>query len=104
MGGENSLCTRPQKPYNIIMSKNILIGVIIVIVIAGGLYYILVVQKAPPPQVTPLEPLETEQGLGSELLQNPGTLVPETNPFQEVDTNPLQGTNPFEGGSKNPFE
>jgi len=42
--------------------------------------------------------------LGSELLSNPGTIVPETNPFKEVDTNPLQGTNPFEGGYKNPFE
>jgi len=88
------------------MSKNILIGAVVVIIIAGALYYILVVQKAPSqptPQVTPIEPLETEQGLGSELLQNPGTLVPDTNPFKEVDTNPLQGTNPFEGGYQNPL-
>ena len=87
------------------MSKPILIGAVGVIIIAAALYYVLVVQKASPsPVVTPIEPLETEQGLGSELLQNPGTLVPETNPFQEIDTNPLQGTNPFEGGYKNPFE
>ena len=86
------------------MSKPILIGAVVAIIIAAALYYVLVVQKAPPPVVTPIEPLETEQGLGSELLQNPGTLVPEINPFKEVDTNPLQGTNPFEGGSKNPFE
>ena len=84
------------------MSKTVLIGAGVVIIIAVALYYFLVVQKAPP-QLTPLEPLETEQGLGSELLSNPGTLVPETNPFQEVDTNPLQGTNPFEGGYQNPF-
>ena len=50
-----------------------------------------------------VEPIQQDQGLGSELLANPGTLVPETNPFKEVDTNPLQGTNPFEGGYKNPF-
>jgi len=87
------------------MSKPIIIGVVIAIIIAAGLYYVLVVQKAPPQATTPqVTPLETEQGLGSELLENPGTLVPETNVFQEVDTNPLQGTNPFEGGAKNPFE
>ena len=84
------------------MSNFILIGAAVVIVIAAALYYVLVVQKAPS-QVTPLEPLETEQGLGSELLLNPGSLVPETNPFKEIDTNALQGTNPFEGGYKNPF-
>ncbi|OHA65862.1 MAG: hypothetical protein A3D64_02805 [Candidatus Wildermuthbacteria bacterium RIFCSPHIGHO2_02_FULL_49_9] len=83
------------------MSKNILIGAGIVIIIAAALYYFLVLQK-PTPQITPLE--KEEEGLGSELLKNPGTLVPQVNPFQDVDTNPLQGTNPFEGGYRNPFQ
>tara|TARA_Y100000310_G_C20047345_1_gene518916 strand:+ start:222 stop:467 length:246 start_codon:yes stop_codon:yes gene_type:complete len=81
------------------MSKQILIGVVVIIGIAAALYYFLVVQKGTGQSVD-----QIEQGLGGELLQNPGTSVPETNPFQEVDTNPLQGTNPFEGGYKNPFE
>jgi flagellar basal body-associated protein FliL len=80
------------------MSKNILIGVVIVILVAAGLYYFLVLKQGT------VEPIEQGQGLGSELLQNPGTLVPKTNPFEKVDTNPLQGTNPFEGGYKNPFK
>lgn len=83
------------------MSKTILIGAVIVIIIASALYYILAMQKASS-QVTPI--IDTEQGLGGELLNNPGTLVPETNPFKEIETNPLQGTNPFEGGYKNPFK
>lgn len=82
------------------MSKSILIGALAVIIIAAALYYVLVVQKKAP-EITPLE---REKGLGSELLQNPGTLVPETNPFKNVDTSPLQGVNPFKGGYKNPFE
>lgn len=86
------------------MSKSIVIGAVVVIIIAVALYYVLVVKEASPPVVTPIEPIKTEQGLGGELLENPGTLVPETNVFQEIDTNPLQGTNPFEGGSLNPFE
>jgi flagellar basal body-associated protein FliL len=80
------------------MSKTILIAIALLLVVAAGLYYFLVMQKSPQ-----LSPLEREKGLGSELLQNPGTLVPETNPFQNTDTNPLKGTNPFEGGYKNPF-
>ena len=84
------------------MSKNILIGVVIVIIIAVGLYYFLVLQK----QGTTVARLEQEQGLGSSLYEktgNPGEVVPETNPFQNVQVNPLEGTNPFEGGYKNPF-
>ena len=84
------------------MSKNILIGVVIVIIIAAGLYYFLVLQKQGPT----VAPLEQEQGLGSSLYEktgNPGEVVPETNPFQSVQVNPLEGTNPFEGGYKNPF-
>ena len=81
------------------MLKNILIGVVIVIIIAGGLYYVMVAKQS---TVVPVE--QKQEGLGSELLNNPGTIVPDANPFEEVDTNPLQGTNPFEGGYKNPFE
>ena len=80
------------------MTRTILIGVIVIIIAAGALYYYFVVRQ---PSV---EPIERDAGLGSELLQNPGTLVPETNPFENTDTNPLQGTNPFEGGYRNPFE
>ena len=83
------------------MFKNILIGAGIVILVAAALYYFLVMQKAPL-QVTPME--REKSGLGSELFENPGTLIPETNPFKNVETNPLKGTNPFEGGYQNPFE
>jgi len=86
------------------MSKNTLIGisVLAVVVVAGALYYFLVYQK----QVT-VAPLEREESLGSDLFdktENPGSTVPDTNPFEKVQANPLQGTNPFEGGYQNPFE
>jgi hypothetical protein len=80
------------------MSKNILIGFVVLILAAAAVYYYFVLRQPSA------EPLEREAGLGSELLQNPGTLVPETNPFQNTDTNPLKGANPFEGGYRNPFE
>lgn len=82
------------------MSKNTLIalGVLGAVVVAGALYYFFVYQK----QVT-VAPLEKEEGLGGELINNPGSAVPDTNPFEKVQANPLQGTNPFEGGYKNPF-
>lgn len=88
------------------MNKNILIGLAVLLVVAGGLYYFLVVQKqqAPPAPLAPIE--KEEKGLGGELFKktgNPAQKVPETNPFKEVETNPLQSTNPFEG-LKNPFE
>ena len=85
------------------MSKPILIGAIAVIISAAGLYYFLVLQKQSP-TVTPLE--EEGGSFGSELFEkagNPAQSVPDTNPFDDVNTNPLQGTNPFEGGYQNPF-
>ncbi|MBI1971611.1 MAG: hypothetical protein HYS52_02080 [Candidatus Wildermuthbacteria bacterium] len=84
------------------MNKNIIIGAVALLIIIAAAYYFFVLQKSAP-QVTPLE---KEQGLGSELYKrtgNPGGVVPETNPFQNVQANPLEGTNPFEGGYKNPF-
>ncbi|MBI2123858.1 MAG: hypothetical protein HYU04_01295 [Candidatus Wildermuthbacteria bacterium] len=81
------------------MNKNIIIGAVVLLVVVAAAYYFFVMQKSSP-QVTPLE---TEQGLGSELYGNPGEVVPDTNPFQNVQTNPLEGTNPFEGGYSNPF-
>ena len=86
------------------MSKNSLIGigVLAAVVVAGALYYFLVFQK----QAATVTPLEKEQGLGGDLYDktgNPGSAVPDTNPFEKVQANPLQGTNPFEGGYKNPF-
>ena len=80
------------------MSKTILIGVVIVIIIAAALYYFFVMRQ---PSIEPLE--QGEEGFGRQLYENPGTLVPETNPFEDVNTNPLQGINPFQG-YKNPFE
>ena len=92
------------------MGKDIfylLVAVGVLFVVAGVGFFILQ-QRSPEPEeveqpVQVLPPIPQDQGLGSELLANPGTLVPETNPFKEIDTNPLQGTNPFEGGYKNPF-
>ena len=81
------------------MTKNIIIGAVALLVVIAAAYYFLVLQK----QASKVTPLEQEQGLGSELYGNPGEVVPETNPFQNVQTNPLGGTNPFEGGYKNPF-
>lgn len=87
------------------MSKNTLIavGVLAALVVAGALYYFFVFQK----QAATVAPLEKEESLGGDLFDktgNPGSTVPETNPFQKVEANPLQGTNPFEGSYKNPFE
>lgn len=84
------------------MNKNLVIGVVVLLVVIAAAYYFFVLQKSAP-QVTPLE---QEQGLGSDLYErtgNPGEVVPDTNPFQNVQANPLGGTNPFEGGYKNPF-
>ena len=81
------------------MNKNIIIGVVILLAVVAAAYYFFVLQKGSPA----VTPLEQEQGLGSQLYGNPGAVVPETNPFQNVQTNPLGGTNPFEGGYTNPF-
>lgn len=84
------------------MNKNIIIGLVVLLTVLAAAYYFFVAQK-PAPKVTPLE---KEQGLGSDLYgktENPGGVVPDTNPFQNVQVNPLQGTNPFEGGYRNPF-
>lgn len=84
------------------MNKNIIVGAAVLLAVAAAAYYFFVLQK-PASQVTPLE---REQGLGSDLYGktgNPGGVVPETNPFQNVQANPLGNTNPFEGGYKNPF-
>lgn len=83
------------------MNKNIIIGVVVLLAVLAAAYYFFVLQKA-----SKVTPLEQEQGLGSDLYSktgNPGGVVPETNPFENVQANPLQGTNPFEGGYKNPF-
>lgn len=85
------------------MNKNIIIGISVLAVVVAAAYYFFVVQK----QASQITPLEKDQGLGSDLYGktgNPGEVVPETNPFQNVQTNPLEGTNPFEGGYRNPFE
>lgn len=83
------------------MPKRAFIAAAIILIAAGVLYYVLMLRQPTT------ELLEKEQGLGGELFQktgNPGSVVPETNPFSQVETNPLQGTNPFEGGYKNPFK
>lgn len=84
------------------MSKNILyfIAAAAVLVIVGGIAFYATRQRPSPELQTSPQPLapqaEQSQGLGSELNQNPGSQVPETNPFKTE-------TNPFEG-YKNPFE
>ena len=81
------------------MNMKIVIGAVALLIIIVAAYYFFVLQRSGS-RVTPLE---RGQGLGSELYGNPEEVVPETNPFQNVQTNPLGGTNPFEGGYKNPF-
>lgn len=83
------------------MNKNIIIGAVILLVIVAAAYYFFVAQKT-----STIAPIERDEGLGSDLYGktgNPGGVVPETNPFENVQTNPLGGTNPFEGGYRNPF-
>lgn len=81
------------------MNIKIIIGVVALLVIGAVVYYFFVLQKSDS-QITPLE---QTQGFGSDLYGNPGEVIPETNPFQNVQANPLGGTNPFEGGYQNPF-
>jgi flagellar basal body-associated protein FliL len=84
------------------MNKSLIIGAIIVVVVAASLYYFLVLQKQGPT----VAPLEGERGFGSELFEkagNPAQIVPDANPFEDIDTNPLQGINPFGEGYQNPF-
>jgi hypothetical protein len=82
------------------MGKNIFYFVIAlaVLLLVGGVVFMLT-QRAAEPQELPSPTLSVEQeegGLGSELNQNPGSEIPETNPF-EAETNPFEGyTNPFE--------
>lgn len=93
------------------MNRNISIGLVVITAIAaaGFLYYWFATQREvvpPPPALPEITPLEEEKGLGRELFEksgNPAQKVPETNPFKNVQTNPLQSTNPFEGGYRNPF-
>lgn len=83
------------------MPKIVFIVAAVILIVGGVLYYVFVLRQPTT------EPLEKEQGLGGELFEktgNPGSVVPETNPFLQVETNPLQGINPFEGGYRNPFE
>lgn len=86
------------------MNTKLIILIIIIALALGALYYFFIFQKTDV-SINPAETIEGEaEGLGSELYQNPGSIVPETNPFNEVKTNPLQGINPFGDGYKNPFE
>ena len=84
------------------MNTKVIIGVIVLLAVVAAAYYFFVLQKTVS-QTQQVAPMEKGQGLGSELYGNPGGVVPETNPFQNVQANPLGGTNPFEGGYKNPF-
>jgi len=88
------------------MSKNILyfiVAAVILIALGGAAFYFTQRPPKEPQRSTIPIPTEQEQGLGSQLYENPAENVPETNPF-EAETNPLKTkTNPFEGGYTNPF-
>ena len=80
------------------MGKNIFYFAVAVAVLAlvGGVVFFATQQGAPSQEAQPNETLQQtageeqqEEGLGSELNQNPGSKVPETNPLE---------------GYKNPFE
>ncbi len=84
------------------MAKNILYFVVAAAILAlvGGLIFFYTQQRQEKfrslPSPLPAQTQEEQEGLGSQLYENPGAKVPETNPFQTQ-------TNPFEG-YKNPFE
>jgi hypothetical protein len=94
--------------------KNILIGVVVVAVLGAGAFFLLLggstqsdLDQTAQEFVTPT-PTPAPVSLGAELgaqTENPGALVPDTNPFEETTTNPFeQGeTNPFKDVYKNPF-
>lgn len=85
------------------MSKNIfyLIAALLIIFLVGGVIFFFTQQRQEErgvPSLLPVQaPQEQEQeGLGSQLYENPAEKVPETNPF-EAETNPFEGyRNPFE--------
>ncbi len=84
------------------MGKNILYFVIAAVVLAlvGGLIFFFTQQRQEESRRSPVPmPVQTQEeqgGLGSQLYENPGAKVSETNPF-EAETNPFQGyKNPFE--------
>lgn len=88
------------------MNKNILYGVAAAVSLAvlGAVAFYLSQRQAPEPERSVPSATETrEEGLGSQLYENPAAEVPDTNPF-EAETNPFQQakTNPFED-YQNPF-
>jgi flagellar basal body-associated protein FliL len=79
------------------MGKNIFyfIVVIVILLLVGGVVFTFTQQNKQEPQRSSVPAAPAEVGLGSQLNQNPGSEVPETNPFQG-ETNPFEGyTNPF---------
>ena len=78
-----------------------------VLVVLGGVALYFTQRQRQEAQRSTLPVLEVEEraeeGLGSQLYENPAGSLPETNPFG-AETNPLTTqTNPFEGGYVNPF-
>lgn len=77
------------------------------LLLAGGGWYYISKNKRLKNIVPPLEKKEAP-ALGGELYNqtaNPGSQLPQVNPFQEAKTNPFEEakTNPFEDIYKNPF-
>ena len=91
------------------MQKQLIIVVVVLLLVVAGAYYYFTQYQSSGDQeeITAPEQIEGSGSFGSDLFEqsgNPAQNVPDTNPFQDVNTNPLEGINPFGSGYKNPFE
>ena len=73
------------------MSKNIFYFILafVVLLAIGGVAVFLTQQRAPQAEPQPTASAQQEEGLGSQLYENPAAKVPEANPLEGY-------TNPFE--------
>jgi flagellar basal body-associated protein FliL len=89
------------------MQKHIFISLLVVaafVAVGVGLFFFMredtgqpQQQEAPASITQPSAVPQSREGLGSQLNQNPGSGVPETNPFEKVKVNPFESyKNPFE--------
>ena len=85
----------------------IIVVVVLLLVVAGVYYYFTQYQPSGDEESADVNQIEGSGSFGSDLFEksgNPAQNVPDTNPFQDVNTNPLEGINPFGSGYQNPFE